>query len=56
MKIHNLVRVNLKKLRNLDKFYTWARDMVVWYCSADALFWQLSIDHEIDLENQIAEV
>ena len=28
---------------------TWARDTVRWYWSADTLFWQLSIDHNIDL-------
>ena len=30
--------------------------MVKLYWSADALFWQLSIDHEMDLAYQIAEV
>ena len=29
---------------------TWARDMVKWYWSADTLFWQLSIDHNIDAQ------
>ena len=29
---------------------TWARDTVRWYLSADTLFWQLSIDHNIDLQ------
>ena len=28
---------------------TWARDTVKWYWSADTLFWQLSIDHSIDV-------
>ena len=27
-------------------------DMVMWYWSADALFWQLSIDHEMDLQHE----
>ena len=54
MKIHNLVSGQLKKKRNLDEFYIWARDMFMWYWSADVLFWQLSIDHEMDLEYQIA--
>ena len=56
MKIHNLIAVNFKKTRNLEEFYVWARDMVMWYWSADALPWQLSIDYEMDLEYQIAEV
>ena len=29
---------------------TWARDTVRWYWSADILFWQLSIDHKIDVQ------
>ena len=30
--------------------HTWARGTVSWYWSADALFWQLSIDHNIDVQ------
>ena len=33
---------------------TWARDTVKWYWSADTLFWQLSIDHNIDVQNQFS--
>ena len=33
--------------RRLD---AWARGTVWWYRSADTLFWQLSIDHNIDLQ------
>ena len=29
---------------------TWARGTVRWYWSADILFWQLSIDHNIDVQ------
>ena len=29
---------------------TWARDTVKWYWSADTLFWQLSIDHNINVQ------
>ena len=29
---------------------TWARDNVKWYWSADTLFWQLAIDHNIDVQ------
>ena len=28
---------------------TRARDMVMWYWSADTLFWQLSTDHNMDM-------
>ena len=28
----------------------WAPDTVKWYWSADTLFWQLSIDHNIDVQ------
>ena len=30
---------------------TWARDMARWYWSADTLFWQLSIDDNIDVQS-----
>ena len=30
---------------------TWARDTARWYCSADTLFWQLSIDDNIDVQS-----
>ena len=30
---------------------TWTHDMVRWYWSADTLFWQLSIDHNIDVQH-----
>ena len=33
---------------------TWARDMVMWYWTADALLWQLSIDHNLDVQYQVA--
>ena len=29
---------------------TWSRGTVRWYWSADTLFWQLSIDHNIDVQ------
>ena len=29
---------------------TWAGDTVRWYRSADTLFWQLSIDHNTDVQ------
>ena len=30
---------------------TWAHDTIGWYCSADTLFWQLSIYHNIDVQS-----
>ena len=30
---------------------TWARDTARWYWSADTLFWQLSIDDNIDVQS-----
>ena len=29
---------------------TWARDMVIWYWSVAILFWQLSIDHIVNVQ------
>ena len=43
--------VNFLKNGELDEFYTWAHDMVMWYWSAETLFWQLSIDPEMDLQH-----
>ena len=48
--INNLVSGQLLKTCDLDEFYTGACDMVMWCWSADALFWQLSIDHGMDLQ------
>ena len=31
-----------------DRFFMWAREMVMWYLSVDARFWQLSIHFDID--------
>ena len=31
----------------------WARDTVIWYWSADTQFWQLSIDHNMDVQYQV---
>jgi len=30
----------------------WARDMAMWYWSANTLFWQVSIDHNMDVQYQ----
>ena len=38
-----------KKTEDLDKLLTWARNMVMWSWSANTLFWQLSIDHNVDV-------
>ena len=29
---------------------TWARDTLKWYWSSDTLFWQLPVDHNIDVQ------
>ena len=50
MKSQNMVSGQLWNTRDLDDFYTWACDMVIWYRSADALFRRLSIDDEMDLQ------
>ena len=49
MKTSNLSADNLKNTR-LRWVNTRARDTVKWYGSADTLFWQLSIDHNIDVQ------
>ena len=57
MKICNLVSGKLKKeARGLCEFYIWAHGTIMWYVSADALFWQLSIDHEMDLPCKISKI
>ena len=33
---------------------TWARDTIRWYLLVDTLFWQLSIDHNMDVQYQVA--
>ena len=35
-----------------DRFFMWAREMVMWYLSVDAWFWQLSIHFNMDGVNQ----
>ena len=55
MKTHKMVSGELKKRRDLGEFYTWARDTVIRYWSADTLLWHLSID-EMDLPYQIAKM
>ena len=47
--------VNLKK-SDLDGLYTWARDMIMWYWSADTLFWQLSVDHGVNVKDNQGEL
>ena len=52
--IHNLYLVSgqLQKTLNLDKLLTSARDLVLWYWSANTLYWQVSIDHNMNGQNQ----
>ena len=48
MESQHLVSSQLKKKHNLNELETWGPDMVMWYGSADILFWQVSIDHNMD--------
>ena len=48
-------RVNCQRItsKNTRPWWvdTWARDTIRWYWSADTLFWQLSIDDNIDVQS-----
>ncbi len=48
MKIITRSAVNFKKTSDVDELYTC--HMVMWYWSADVLFWQLSMDHNMDVQ------
>ena len=52
LKICNLSPDNVKKTRNVNGSDTWVSDMVKWYWSVDTLFWQLSIDLNMDVQYQ----
>ena len=43
--VHSVENITSKR------YSTWARDTVRWYWSADVLFWQLSIDDNIDVQS-----
>ena len=45
-------RSTSKKTTRPRWIVTWARDMVKWYWSADTLLWQVSIDHNMDVQYQ----
>ena len=47
------VNCQRKTLKNTRSWWvdTWARDTARWYWSADTLFWQLSIDDNIDVQS-----
>ena len=45
-------RSTSQKTLDLDELFTWARDVVTWYWSVDNLFWQVSIDHNMDVQYQ----
>ena len=51
-KNQHLVGGQLQKILDLDELLTWAYDMVTWYWSADTLFWQVSVDHDMDVQYQ----
>ena len=55
MKIYNLVSGKLSN-SGLCDFYTSGHDTVMWHWSVDAFFWQLSIDHVMDLSYQITKM
>ena len=46
----NNITWELKKTPHLNVLYTWARDTGMSHWSADTLIWQLSIDHNIDIQ------
>ena len=50
LKSSNLPADNFKKTQWVD---TGARNTVGWYWSEDALFWQLLIDHNMDVQYQV---
>ena len=31
----------------------WPRDLAMWFRSADTIFWQLSVDHNMDVQDQV---
>ena len=45
-----MVSENLKETRHLNELNTWGRDTVMWYWSADTLFWQPKFSGCIDNE------
>ena len=45
-----------QKTCNLNEHKTWVSDMVTWYWSANTLFWQLSIDHNMDFQYHICTI
>ena len=51
-------RVNCQRItsKNTRPWWvdTWVRDTVRWYWSADTLSWQLSIDHNIDVQSALS--
>ena len=49
MKAENWSAENLKETHVLEEVGTWANYTVMWFRSADTLFWQLSIDHDINV-------
>ena len=48
----HLVNGPLQKTNDLDKLYSRTRDMITWYWSADNMFWQVSIDQNMDIQYQ----
>ena len=46
----SMVSGQFQKTRDLDELKNWVRNMVMWYWSADTLFWQESVDHKRDVQ------
>ena len=50
LKTSNLSGDKLQKILGLDGVDNWTHDTGKWYWSADTLFWQLLIDHNVDVQ------
>ena len=44
---------SVEKKCHLNELYTWAHNTVMWHWSEDRLFWQLTIDHNMDVHYQV---
>ena len=51
-KNQRLVSGQLEKTLDLNELLSWACDMVTWYWSANTLIWQVSVDHNMDVQHQ----
>ena len=51
-----LVSSQLKKTHEIDELYAWAHITDTWYRSVDILIWQVSTDHNMNVQYQIYAV